>query len=278
MISLKGRRPPALAALVTDSATDFGAVSTKAKALTTPILAATDFPNHWGKYKHIFAEAQHQGKCAYCETIVQAGMSGDVEHFRPKAFCQELHPSKNRDDTGGQPPNRKAMHKEAGYWWLAYRWSNYLYSCSRCNSTWKKNQFPIRGNRATKGVRLYSEKALLLNPFDDDPESHLEFDANTGQIRGCSDRGWATIDVCGLDRKSLEAQRATKGAKLIRRRDEYLIALSKGNDVAVRNSLRAMLDECRDVEAYAGLARYFVKHQIGLGYRDLLKLEQSGKL
>ncbi len=278
MISLKGRRPAVRVALATDSATDAASVLKKAKALKVPILASKDFPDHWGKYKHIFAAAQHQGKCAYCETIVQAGMSGDIEHFRPKAFCQGLQSPKNKDDTGGQSPKRKTMHKEPGYWWLAYDWSNYLYSCSRCNSTWKKNQFPILGNRAAQGGKLDSEGALLLNPFDDDPESHLEFDPNTGQVRGLSARGRATIDVCGLDRKSLEMRRATKGAKLLHRRDEYLVALSKGNDAAVRNSLRAILDECRDAEPYAGLARDFVKRQIGLKYGDLLKLEMLGNL
>ena len=257
---------------------DAAAVLEKAKALKVPILASKDFPDHWGKYKHIFAAAQHQGKCAYCETIVQAGMSGDIEHFRPKAFCQGLHSPMSRDDTGGRPPKRKTMHEEGGYWWLAYDWSNYLYSCSRCNSTWKKNQFPIQGNRVTQGGKLDTERPLLLNPFDDDPEPHLEFDANTGQVRGRSVQGQATIDVCGLDRKSLETQRATKGAKLRRRRDEYLVALSNRDYAAARNSLRAMLDECRDEEPYAGLARDFVKHQIGLNYGDLLRLETSGNL
>jgi hypothetical protein len=251
---------------------------TKAVVLAIPILKSKDFPDHWGKHKHLFAAAQHQGKCAYCETIVQPGMSGDIEHFRPKAFCQELHPPKSLDDTGGQPPKRKKKQKEAGYWWLAYDWSNYLYSCSRCNSTWKQNQFPIQGQRANQGGRLNLEGALLLNPFDDDPESHFEFDAITGQVRGLTERGRATIGVCGLDRRSLEVHRATKGAKLRRRHDEYLLALSNGDDAAAKNSLRAMLDECRDVEPYAGLARDFVKHQIGLDYGDLLRLEASGNL
>ena len=42
---------------------------------------------------------------------------GDVEHFRPKSK----------------------------YWWLAYCYENYLYSCQMCNQRYKKAEFPIFG-------------------------------------------------------------------------------------------------------------------------------------
>lgn len=47
------------------------------------------------------------GKCAFCETPNAPAYYGDVEHFRPKAH----------------------------YWWLAYCYDNYLYSCRICNGT-----------------------------------------------------------------------------------------------------------------------------------------------
>jgi hypothetical protein len=57
------------------------------------------------------------GKCAYCEAPTDVVAHGDVEHFRPKS----------------------------AYWWLAYCFDNYLYSCQICNQTYKGDKFPIAG-------------------------------------------------------------------------------------------------------------------------------------
>jgi hypothetical protein len=57
-------------------------------------------------------------KCAFCETPTSAGYYGDVEHFRPKSI----------------------------YWWLAYCYENYLYSCRVCNG--KKSDQYLRGGAA----------------------------------------------------------------------------------------------------------------------------------
>lgn len=59
------------------------------------------------------------GKCAYCEAPTDAVAHGDVEHFRPKSI----------------------------YWWLAFCFDNYLYSCQICNQSYKSNHFPISGER-----------------------------------------------------------------------------------------------------------------------------------
>ena len=56
-------------------------------------------------------------KCAYCECQVPQVAHGDVEHFRPKSK----------------------------YWWLAYCYDNYLFSCQICNQTYKNNDFPVAG-------------------------------------------------------------------------------------------------------------------------------------
>jgi len=57
------------------------------------------------------------GKCAYCEGKAAHVAHNDVEHFRPKA----------------------------DYWWLAYCWDNYTYSCQLCNQKFKGANFPIGG-------------------------------------------------------------------------------------------------------------------------------------
>ncbi|WP_129791537.1 hypothetical protein [Sphingosinicella sp. CPCC 101087] len=61
-------------------------------------------------------QRETSGKCAFCETPTSAAYYGDVEHFRPKAL----------------------------YWWLAYCYDNYLYSCRVCNGK-KSDQYEHGG-------------------------------------------------------------------------------------------------------------------------------------
>lgn len=78
-----------------------------------------------------------KGKCAYCESKTWTVAHGDVEHFRPKSI----------------------------YWWLAYCYDNYLYSCQICNQSHKSNHFH------TDGERLAPDPTLLDPPlagFTDD--------------------------------------------------------------------------------------------------------------
>lgn len=56
-------------------------------------------------------------KCAYCEAPTSTVAHGDVEHFRPKSL----------------------------YWWLAYRFDNYLFACQICNQIYKSDHFPFGG-------------------------------------------------------------------------------------------------------------------------------------
>jgi hypothetical protein len=55
-------------------------------------------------------------------------------------------------------------------------------ACKTCNSTLKKNHFPIEGTRdsaSTDPAQMSDEKALLIYPIgatDDDPEQLIEFE------------------------------------------------------------------------------------------------------
>lgn len=60
------------------------------------------------------------GKCAYCEASTDVVAHGDVEHFRPKSI----------------------------YWWLAFVFDNYLFSCQICNQSYKGDNFPLAGTAA----------------------------------------------------------------------------------------------------------------------------------
>lgn len=226
-------------------------------------------------FKTLFATAQHN-KCAYCEMPLTATYHGDVEHYRPIAKVEALTAGE-RDDTQGEP-KRSVLGREVGYDWLAYTWSNYLLACSKCNAVWKRNQFPIRGPRATAPQALQKEKPDLLNPFETDPAPHLHYDEFLGEILHSTKQGEATIQVCGLARKTLEIQRQIKAEKLKRRFSEYEEALVLGNDVAARNALRSILDECRDSSAHAGMARYLTDQKVRLTYAQLLALEASAAI
>lgn len=79
-------------------------------------LKFTSANSHWKKAKQQLKVESH-GKCAYCEAPTDAVAHGDVEHFRPKSV----------------------------YWWLAYCYDNYLYSCQICNQSFKSDNFPTHG-------------------------------------------------------------------------------------------------------------------------------------
>ena len=278
MIGLIGRRPvhaQAQADLVAKSAATKSVLALSASSKPVAIFGEDDFPNFWGAHKHHFLIAQYFGKCAFCESRTSSSYPGDVEHFRPKAYCQVLGAPSNKNDVGGNAPGRKKGAKTGGYWWLAYEWSNYLYCCNRCNSIWKKNQFPISGRMASPGRSLRFERALLINPYDLEPDGHFAFDPNTGQIRGLTQQGVATIVVCGLDRRSLEIDRAIKGKKLLRQFNRYTKALGAKNELAQNQALNSLLDECRGKEPYAAMARAFVKERVGIDYRNLLLMRRK---
>ncbi|KHD08572.1 hypothetical protein PN36_02120 [Candidatus Thiomargarita nelsonii] len=84
------------------------------------VITSEDFPSYWRKddIKETLWE-YHNRKCCYCERKRDLKRESDVEHFRPKAAVTE---DKEHD----------------GYWWLAYEWDNYFFSCKLCNQEYKK--------------------------------------------------------------------------------------------------------------------------------------------
>jgi hypothetical protein len=109
----------------------------------------------WGRLKSVLRKLSHD-KCWYCESV-EIRSDNAVDHYRPK---NRIHGLKDHD----------------GYWWLAFCWQNYRFSCTFCNS-WrtteegtkggKQDYFPIldpktRAWRETDDVRI--EVPLLLDP------------------------------------------------------------------------------------------------------------------
>ena len=104
------------------------------------------------------------GKCWYSESL-NPGSDKNVDHFRPKNAVRE-------------DPSHE------GYWWLAFDWHNYRYSCQWCNQRrrgategGKSDYFPVSGNfRATKEPDDHKrEEVDLLDPIDPDDWKLLTF-------------------------------------------------------------------------------------------------------
>lgn len=125
-------------------------------------------------------------KCAYCETkILEAGT---LDNFRPKSI----------------------------YPILTYHISNLLPACPTCNMS-KGGKFPIKGKVDSEQVHLDvdQEQYMLLNPYVDDPNEHLNFEAN-GIINPLTERGAITIEILNLNRPTLVAARHESIEKLKR--------------------------------------------------------------
>lgn len=144
----------------------------------------------------------YNNKCGYCESKDGASSALQVDHYRPK---------KEVKDTG-----------HTGYYWLAYEWTNLIYSCAKCNRS-KSSHFPlhIEGSRVKKlqsdqgewpanSNTFKNEKPLLINPEIDNPDEHLEF-TRDGDVREKAGSpmgmGQKSIYVYGLQREDLRLAR-----------------------------------------------------------------------
>jgi uncharacterized protein (TIGR02646 family) len=141
-----------------------------------------------------------RGKCVYCETSLTGYSS--VENFRPRSGAKGL----GRD------------YAPEHYWWLAYEWTNLVISCEIC-AKHKRDFFPLENERmrcriGTTGKQLEAEKALLIDPFSEDPKEHLDF-MDSGSVKPLSVKGKTTIELLGLNRVPLVKARARAAKALL---------------------------------------------------------------
>lgn len=191
-----------------------------AESVTKELLAASSDEDRkkiiesnkklWGKDSEVkkFLKEKRNGKCWYCESkYVRA--SYDVDHYRPKGaiFEDENH---------------------NGYWWLAFDWRNYRYSCQYCNRLLRdteKNQtfgkgthFPLmpsseRACNPSDNCRL--EKPYLLDPtnasdlgllwFEQDGKCVPKYDKD--RYFDFYERARISIDVYNLNESGLQEDR-----------------------------------------------------------------------
>jgi uncharacterized protein (TIGR02646 family) len=191
---------------------------------------------------------QHK-KCCYCERSRDVTRESDVEHFRPKADVT------NCDG--------------AGYWWLAYAWTNLLFSCRYCNQEYKRNQFPlidetVRARRPRD--RLARERPYLIDPSQEDPSVFIGFDwaGEDGLLvrpfgRGASGRGSRTIEILGLDRLDLSMERA----ELLPQLHGIAMQMQAGQYLDKQGVINRAGERIRETTAasrrFAGFAREFFR-------------------
>jgi hypothetical protein len=179
----------------------------------------------WPEVKEFYINKQCN-KCIYCERVIRKGKESSVEwaleHFRPKGKVKAWIP-KPEDITSGFDYADINLGDELaeGYYPLAYHLWNYAASCHTCNSSFKKDYFPIAGARITgknhpSEYRL--ENAYLIYPFDStdaDPKDLITFNlyeaaphpqwviGSPEYIRAC-----VIIDFLGLNSDGLLLERA----------------------------------------------------------------------
>lgn len=178
----------------------------------------------WSEVKPAYMRLQGKGKCAFCEREMESLEVGkveqDLEHFRPKGSVKAWKAPQRLKDLG--IPFTAVPNKGKGYHLLPYHPFNYSAACKPCNSTLKKDHFPIAGVydlEADDPAALAAEKPYLIYPIgrlDDDPERLIGFNgaspcplAQNGYARH---RALVTIAFFKLDepeqRKNLYRDRA----------------------------------------------------------------------
>ncbi len=143
-------------------------------------------------------------KCCFCESKVTSISYGDIEHFRPKAGYQQ-----HDQETLNRP----------GYYWLAYDWSNLLFSCEVCNRRFKRNLFPLLNpQKRAKNHKgdITAEKPVFIDPSKDDPQKWITFNQEIPVPINNNERAKTTIEELGLDREKLNEAR----------RERYLIVMT----------------------------------------------------
>lgn len=173
----------------------------------------------WSEIKPVFIALQFN-KCAFCERQLEGVSVGlieqDIEHFRPKGHINSWL-SIDNNIVMTAPPN------EGGYFKLPYHLFNYSASCKPCNSTLKRDYFPIAASYKLDGNDPAAmndiERPYLIYPIgdiDNDPEELIQFNGISpfaaNQDSHLNNRALVTIEFFKLDdrnkRKQLFKERA----------------------------------------------------------------------
>jgi len=194
----------------------------------------------WSDLKDLLS-LQSYNKCWYCEST-ETRSDNPIDHFRPKnriAECKE-HP---------------------GYWWLAFSWDNYRYSCTYCNSRrvmqetagGKQDHFPLNTPPAwgkLPGGEI-GERPMLLDPCDADDPKLLSFNTNGEAIPSNSDsnsieykRADKSIELYHLNHKPVSRQRKhifIRIKQLVTDTDALISVNLDANREAIKNNKKELI-------------------------------------
>jgi uncharacterized protein (TIGR02646 family) len=208
----------------------------------------------WRKAEKALQLASH-GKCWYCESY-QDRSDKPVDHFRPKNRVYEAtdHP---------------------GYWWLAFDWMNYRYSCTYCNSRrrdieggtqgGKQDHFPIippppHAMSATDPI----DRAKLLDPTDDNDTKLLTFLPNgfphpKNRDQTSIDRVEASVTLYHLDHGALVRKRRRIADDICQHVNNANAAKSTGDEVNYRYHKKEIIKRVRANAEYSSAARVYLQ-------------------
>lgn len=199
------------------------AVGVKNRSLTPMFIDSKIYGD--STVKNSLKDDQHQ-KCCFCEALFTETSYGDVEHFRPKTAYK-------RTGTKG--------YVYPGYYWLAYDWTNLMFSCELCNRTFKKNEFPLGDESTRKAFHnhpnaLADEDRLLIDPTIEDPADFIVFKAEVPVPLNGNVKGAKTIEVLELDRINdtrLKHLKALEGILILK-------SINPNDDAQLEESIRVL--------------------------------------
>jgi hypothetical protein len=232
-------------------------------------------PPYWQEYKWLFLQAQHY-KCAWCESP-NVEQTGAVDHFAPKGAIGVLvtHGNESSGATNVAGRTIRTVHT-SGYVHLCYEWSNWLFSCERCNSGWKRTLFPVAEDPHPDPTGGWAYTPMLLHPFlGPDPEDHLEFDS-LGQIRprAGSTRGAVTIETLGLTRETLRRQRYRTREKALGwlKAIDLFVDLNEQHTEGLRLAYAQLTKLGASESPYAAVVRTLIREELGYTWREFQDL------
>jgi hypothetical protein len=237
----RGAEPPGLAEIRTN-----GVAALRRKVANGEEITRADLAGY-GVAREVLWQSQHR-KCAYCEDSMKFKFE-PVEHYRPA----------RRAIRGTEFP-------DYGYWWLAWTWSNLLFACSICNSSHKRDHFPLEPG----SIPLQDpeeppglERTVLIDPSrpdDPDPMDLIVFQPvgsrrwiPTG--RDGNARGALIVAVLGLDAPAHLTRYAAHVEEYLTPHVEALAAaLRAGDDALIEQEWNQAVRHVRRPRPWAALS------------------------
>lgn len=202
--------------------------------------------DYWEQIKEHLSGLSN-GKCWYTEAHDIASVY-HVDHFRPKNETKKFQKDCDICTENNDEP----------YWWLAFDWENYRFSCSIPNIS-KNAYFPLRpGSPIAKNKKdIYKEQPGLLDPTDEDDVLWLTFGEDGQVYSACEDdNSWEaqrvklSVRIYNLNYPSLVDARKEVFNKC-KRLIEDIISIHKdienNNNFIVREFLKGKIKELRDL-------------------------------